>query len=180
MAATTPVNVKQRPGESDTMLKNVIKTNEIPALLKRSLIVCALLTLSGATWAGDPAHEPALAIGHSDAGLQWGPCPEFFGEGCHIAVLHGDPSKPNSDVLFRLAGGKPFPAHRHTSAERMVLVAGVMDVTYEGQETAQLTAGMYAYGPAQRVHHGACVSEEDCVLFIAFEQPVDATQVATE
>ena len=62
----------------------------------------------------------------------------------------------------------------------MVLVAGAMDVTYEHQETAQLKSGMYAYGPAERVHHGQCVSEEDCVLFIAFEQPVDAMQVAVE
>lgn len=124
--------------------------------------------------------DKALAIHPGDSALQWGPCPEFFGQGCHIAVLHGDPAKPNSDVFFRLAAGNKFPAHRHTSAERMMLVSGEMDVTYEGQETAHLKTGMYAYGPAQRVHHGQCVSEVDCVLFIAFEKPIDAMQVATE
>jgi hypothetical protein len=34
---------------------------------------------------------------------------------------------------------------------------------------------MYAYGPAKAVHRGRCVSAEACVLFIAFEGPVDAT-----
>lgn len=136
--------------------------------------------LTGAAFADHHADEPALATRHTDESLEWGPCPEFFGDGCHIAVLHGDPSKPNTDVFFRLTGGKSFPAHRHTSAERMVLVAGAMDVIYEGQAPAQLKAGTYAYGPAQRVHHGQCVSEEDCVLFIAFEEPVDAFLVAAE
>jgi quercetin dioxygenase-like cupin family protein len=144
------------------------------------LLAAALLAFTGAIWAGGHGPEPALAISHEDSSLEWGPCPAFFGEGCHIAVLHGDPAKPNTDVFFRLAGGKPFPPHRHTSAERMVLVAGEMDVTYENQDAAQLKTGMYAYGPAQRVHHGRCVSEEPCVLFIAFEEPVDAMEVAVE
>jgi hypothetical protein len=34
---------------------------------------------------------------------------------------------------------------------------------------------MYAYGPAQHVHEAQCVSVDPCVLFIAFEQPIDAT-----
>jgi hypothetical protein len=34
--------------------------------------------------------------------------------------------------------------------------------------------GSYAYGPAELVHEGACLSAEPCVLFIAFEQPLDA------
>ena len=149
--------------------------------LRRTLFAAiALLLAAPGAWAGHHENEPALAIAYDDAALEWGPCPAFFGEGCHIAVLHGDPAKPNTDVFFRLAGGKPFPPHRHTSAERMVIVAGAMDVTYENQGTAQLKSGMYAYGPAERVHHGQCVSEEDCVLFIAFEEPVDAMQVAVE
>lgn len=156
------------------------KMKSSPWLGAAQFFAMALLLAAQYAWAGHHESDPALAIGHDDAALEWGPCPEFFGEGCHIAVLHGDPAKPNTDVFFRLAGGKPFPAHRHTSAERMVLVAGAMDVTYEHQETAQLKSGMYAYGPAERVHHGQCVSEEDCVLFIAFEQPVDAMQVAVE
>jgi uncharacterized RmlC-like cupin family protein len=61
----------------------------------------------------------------------------------------------------------------------MVLVSGELHVIYDGQETAVLKAGMYAYGPSKKPHKGRCVSEEPCVIFIAFEEPVDATQVVT-
>jgi mannose-6-phosphate isomerase-like protein (cupin superfamily) len=122
--------------------------------------------------------EP-LAIKLADPSLQWGPCPPFFAAGCQIAVLHGDPAQPNADVFFRVPGNYDLPRHWHTSAERMILVAGELDVTYEGQDTAHLKTGMYAYGPPKAVHDGRCISDEPCVLFIAFEQPVDAHEVAS-
>lgn len=121
-----------------------------------------------------PGAEPALARAAGDAGLQWGGCPDFLPAGCAIAVLHGDPSKPNVDVFFKVPAKSEIALHTHTSAERMVLVAGELDVTYEGQATARLTPGSYAYGPAGRAHRAACVSDVTCVLFIAFESPLDA------
>lgn len=125
-------------------------------------------------------RESAVARSVDDPALQWGPCPEFFPPGCEIAVLQGDPAQPNADVFFRVTGGYDLPAHRHTSAERMVLVRGELRVSYDGQEPVVLKPGMYAYGPAKAVHRGRCESEEHCVLFIAFEGPVDATEVAEE
>ena len=125
----------------------------------------------------DVPRELAVARRVSDAHLQWGPCPAFFPAGCQIATLHGDPTKPNADVFFRVLARYDLPAHWHTSPERMVLVSGELHVTYDGQEPAVLKPGMYAYGPAKAVHRGRCVSEEPCVLFIAFEGPVDATPV---
>ena len=91
-------------------------------------------------------------------------------------MLHGDPSKPNADIYFKIPGGYEIPAHWHTSAERMVLVSGELDVKYEGQQATHLKKGMYAYGPPKAVHDGKCVSKEECVLVIAFEEPVDAHQ----
>jgi quercetin dioxygenase-like cupin family protein len=122
-------------------------------------------------------REPALARSAGDSDLQWGPCPAFFPAGCQIAVLHGDPSRPNADVFFRVPARYDLPAHRHTSAERMLLVSGELHVTYDGQEPVVLRPGIYAYGPANAVHHGRCASDEPCVLFIAFEGPVDAFPV---
>jgi hypothetical protein len=123
-------------------------------------------------------RQLALARSVSDAELRWGPCPAFFPAGCQIAALHGDPAQPNADVFFRVPARYDLPAHWHTSAERMVLVSGELHVTYDGQEPAILRPGMYAYGPAKAVHRGRCASDEPCVLFIAFEGPVDATPVA--
>ncbi len=106
--------------------------------------------------------------------LQWGPCPAIFPTGCQIAVLNGDPSKPNADVFLRVPGGYTIPAHSHTSAERMILVEGQLTVLYKGAAAAVLTPGQYAYGPASLPHDARCKAGKSCTLFIAFEGPVDA------
>ncbi len=142
-------------------------------LLALEAAIVSILALSIFMAEADAA-EPALARSVTDPQLEWGPCPDFFPAGCGIAVLHGDPAKPNSDVFFRIPGNHDFPKHWHSSAERMVLVAGELSVSYDEQQAVVLKPGMYAYGPARAPHHGRCVSEEACVLFIAFEGPVDA------
>lgn len=123
------------------------------------------------------AAEPPLARAFGDSQLKWGPCPEFMPKGCEIAVLHGDPAGPNADVFFRVPADFTIPEHWHTSAERMVLVSGEMQVTYEGHPPTTLKPGMYAYGPAKLPHSAVCAKGEPCVLFIAFESPVDAVPV---
>lgn len=124
------------------------------------------------------AEDSVTAI-YTDSKLQWGPCPPFLPEGCGIAVLHGDPAKPNVDVFFKVPAGSSIASHTHTSAERMVLVAGKMDVTYEGEKVVRLKPGMFAYGPAGKPHSATCHKGKDpCVLFIAFEAPLDAMATA--
>ncbi|MGQ0501084.1 MAG: cupin domain-containing protein [Panacagrimonas sp.] len=140
-------------------------------------LLSCLGVLGSAAHAVDAAPEEALAIAADDAHLQWGPCPPFLPKGCAIAVLHGSPAKDNVDVFFKLPPKADLPLHWHTSAERMVLVAGELQVTYDGQKTATLKPGTYAYGPAKLPHKGACVSAVPCVLFIAFESPLDAVPV---
>jgi quercetin dioxygenase-like cupin family protein len=94
--------------------------------------------------------------------------------GCGLAVLHGDPAKPNVDVFLKLPANSAIPDHWHSSAERMVLVAGELHVTYKGQPKVVLKAGDYAYGPAKLPHSASCASSTPCVLFIAFEAALDA------
>jgi quercetin dioxygenase-like cupin family protein len=113
----------------------------------------------------------------NDADLEWGPCPEYMPEGCGIAVLQGDPTQDNADIFFRMAPGTTVPEHWHTSNERMVLVSGTMVVDYDGQEPVELQPGTYAYGPGGLPHETQCAEGDDCVLFIAFEDPVDAPSV---
>ena len=119
----------------------------------------------------------AHAQAPDDAALKWGPCPAFLPEGCQIAVLNGDPAKPNADLFFKVPAKSKLPAHWHTSAERLLLVSGELHVTYQGQETKVMKAGTYAYGLPKLPHSGVCVSAVPCVLFIAFESPVDAIPV---
>lgn len=145
-------------------------------LRKCSWVAAWLLALSVPVFAQAPAAAPAVTRAAGDPALMWGPCPAFMPAGCGIAVLNGDPARPNADVFFKVPGGSVIPEHWHTSAERMVLVSGELHVTYKGQPTAVLKSGMYAFGPAKLSHNARCASKDPCVLFIAFEQAVDAVE----
>ena len=115
----------------------------------RTTLFTVLLAATALSMGPSASAEQALAAAVDSDAIQWGPCPPFFAEGCQIGVLHGDPAKPNADVFFRVPGNYDLPRHWHTSAERMILVAGEMDVTYEGQDTVSLKEGMYAYSQLQ-------------------------------
>ncbi len=148
-----------------------------PITMKKGLATAAsvvlLIALTGAA-----ADERALTRTADDPDLEWVACPEFLPEDCRIAVLHGDPAEPNADIFFRLQPGTKAPHHRHTSAERMVLVSGEMEVDYDGQDPVRLKPGTYAYGPAELPHTARCLDgNQACVLFIAFEEPVDAIAI---
>jgi len=144
----------------------------------RLIAVAALALSSPFALAEGPAADPALALTFKDPQLKWGPCPPFIPAGCEIAVLHGDPAKPNVDVFFKVPGNFTIPKHWHTSAERMVLVSGKLKVTYDGQNPTVLKVGTYAYGPAKLAHEATCMKGDPCVLFIAFESPLDAVPTA--
>ena len=149
-------------------------------LITRSLQATLLFLLSfigASAFAEAPVLEQAITQTADDAQLKWGPCPPFLPKGCGIAVLHGDPAKDNVDVFFKVPAKSTIPLHWHTSPERMVLVAGELHVTYDGQKKAVLKPGTYAYGPAKKPHNGYCASKVPCVLFIAFESPLDAVPV---
>ena len=142
--------------------------------VSRGVLSLSVMLATSLAYAQTPAQEQAVTWTADDAQLTWGPCPPFLPQGCGIAVLHGDPAKNNVDVFLRVPAKSKLPLHWHSSAERMVLVAGELHVTYDGQKTAVLKPGTYAYGPAKRPHSGACESTAPCVLFIAFESPLDA------
>ena len=143
----------------------------------RSSLLLSLSLVGSLAYAQAPASEQAVTRTAQDAQLTWGPCPPFLPKGCGIAVLHGDPAKDNVDVFLKVPAKSTLPLHWHTSAERMVLVAGELQVTYDGQKAVVLRPGTYAYGPAKRPHKGFCASAVPCVLFIAFESPLDAVLV---
>lgn len=109
-----------------------------------------------------------------DADLKWGPCPPFMPNGCSIAILNGDPSKENLDVFLKIPANSTIPNHFHNSAERMILVSGELEVMYQGEKARNLRAGSYAYGPAKKPHIAKCGNSGPCILFIAFEEPLDA------
>ena len=135
---------------------------------------CVFLAVAGIGEGAEPSSDKPVALDAHDAQLKWGPCPPLFPKGCEIAVLHGDPSEPNADVFLKVPANYTIPPHWHTSAERMVLVSGELHVEYDGHGSSVLMPGTYAYGPAKAPHKASCKASAACVLFIAFESPVDA------
>ncbi|MEJ2500077.1 MAG: cupin [Campylobacterales bacterium] len=59
----------------------------------------------------------------------------------------------------------------------MILVSGKMTVTYDNQKSEMIETGMYAFGPSKHPHKAYCEAGDPCVLFIAFEDPIDAFEV---
>ncbi|MEF8940661.1 MAG: cupin domain-containing protein [Salinivenus sp.] len=145
------------------------RSSSLPTVLLLTLfVVGSLAPLDAGAQRGPQAWTA------EDPELEWGPCPAFMPESCAIAVLQGTPDAPNADVFFRMAPNTTVPLHRHTSPERMVLVSGEMHVTYDGHDPVVLRPGTYAHGPAELPHDAYCADGAECVLFIAFEDPIDA------
>lgn len=140
--------------------------------------VIAIGLLAAPASMAQPAADPPLARPPSDPTLQWGGCPPILPAGCQIAVLHGNPGEANADIFLRVPGGYEIPPHRHTSAERMILVSGQLRVKYQGAPEVLLEPGHYAYGPAGLPHRASCLGDQPCTLFIAFVGPVDAEAVS--
>ena len=150
-------------------------SNACKTLLAAALAVAASACANTGSQAATQLAPAQLPVSHAfDAPPAWGPCPPIFPSGCQIGVLHGDPSAPNADIFLRVPAGLGLPAHTHTSAERIILVSGELQVKYLGTPAVTLKPGSYAYGPADHPHQATCTSSETCTLFIAFEGPVDA------
>lgn len=120
------------------------------------------------------AADRPVTLTMNDKNIKWGPCPEIFPQGCQIGVLHGSPEKKNTDVFLKVPSDYTLPAHTHTSPEHMTMISGNLEVKFKGEEKKNLTPGTYAFGPAEHPHQAKCMSKEACVLFISFDEPIDA------
>lgn len=137
------------------------------------IITIALVLAAGSVWAQSGSDNSLLYTAESPE-LTWNDCPPLMPEGCKIAFLQGDPAKKNLDIFFKVPGGYEIPNHYHTSPERMILVSGQLDVTYQGEETSTMKVGSYAYGPPEKPHVATCAPGDPCIIFIAFVDPLDA------
>lgn len=145
--------------------------------VKMAVFSIAILLCMSA-FANEHGDKEALVYSTDAEELKWGPCPDIFPETCRIAVLHGDPAEKNTDIFFKIPPGTELVKHKHTSAERMVLVSGKMQVHYDGHDKEVLTAGVYGFGPPELPHEAKCLEGDDpCILFIAFNKPIDVFPV---
>ena len=138
-------------------------------------ILLIIIFLAGCnSYSQEMSNQNSTSVNLLGNNIDWGPCPDIIPSGCNVAFIHGDPSKNNADAVFKFEPDTDIPEHWHNSAERMILVQGVLEVTYEGEDNQTLEAGYYAYGPSKKPHTAKCIGPEPCILYVAFEKPVDA------
>lgn len=144
-------------------------------VLSTVLLGCAALGFMSSL--AQTGSERSISRTHEDRQLEWTPCPAIFPKGCELVVLRGNPTNGASDVFLRTPPNYTLPQHWHTSPERMILISGELQVTYENDKPTWLKPGSYAYGPAKAKHEARCADKGPCVLFIAFDLPIDAVLV---
>ena len=60
----------------------------------------------------------------------------------------------------------------------MILLSGELEVTYENETTQIMKVGSYGNRPSKKPHTAKCISKDPCIIFIAFENPVDAFAIS--
>jgi len=122
-------------------------------MLKKSLLVLAVLAIAGLAPAADMATTEHPGI-FTPKDVAWGPGPPFLPAGVKIAVLQGDPGKPGPFVIrLSMPNGYQFPAHNHPTTENVTVVSGEfhagMGDKLDATKGKALPAGSFVSLPAQ-------------------------------
>lgn len=88
----------------------------------------------------------------------WGPGPPFLPAGAKLAVLEGDPGKPEEFTLrLALPDGYKIPAHSHPTTENVTVVSGEfhagMGDKLDAAKGLILPSGSFASLPAKMNHY---------------------------
>jgi hypothetical protein len=134
-----------------------------------------LMTLFVATL----AVEPVLADGHSGYSSSALADLEFMLIGdlpIQIAVLWGSPQDGPSAVMMKFPPNFPGGMHTHTHGYHAVVVSGASK--HWGQDETEATAalqmpGDYWYQEADLVHQDSFPTDEETILYLQFEGPID-------
>lgn len=106
--------------------------------------------------------------------VKWSPAPPSIPKGAQVAVLHGDPSKPELFVMrLKFPKGYVIPPHSHPATEIVTVVSGTFRLG-EGTKADRATAkplpagSFFAYSPGM-VHYA--FSDTESVVQISTMGP---------
>lgn len=149
----------------------------------RSLLVSlawvALLTLpTMATDLGSNVHPFSFGKDQTIIDVSkvaWGPLNlEGLPKGAQIAVLRGDLSKGDAEILLRLPAGYKIPNHSHTSDEVYVWLSGAFTlVAYDGTRIQFAGPAFMSFPGNARPHGLECAASGPCVLYLKYSRPFD-------
>ena len=102
--------------------------------------------------------------------IKWTP---IEGTPLSLAILWGSRDTGPYAMYLKLPGGFEGGDHAHTFAYEGITIQGEWQHSFAG-ETKVLPVGSRVTQPGNAFHGDACVSEEDCVLFIYQDGKGDA------
>lgn len=105
----------------------------------------------------------------------WSPLKmEGLPDGAQFAVLRGDLSKGNSELILKLPAGYELPVHTHTSAETYIWISGAFEfISHDGQVT-NYRGPAYISFPGNAPPHGmVCGKKAPCVFYLRYTRPFD-------
>lgn len=111
--------------------------------------------------------------------LQWTAVPG--GLGAKYAVVYGDPSKSGTYVIrVRFPAGVMDLPHSHSADRHVTVLEGVWHAgtgaDFDPAKAAPLGAGAYMFHPAGGVHWDGAAGDEDALVQIIGQGPVETKQ----
>ena len=104
-------------------------------------------------------------------GLEFAPLMDI-----EIAVLWGNPQEGESAVMLKFPPNFPGGMHTHTSSYHAVVVSGASKHWAKGETEADAPLqrpGDYWYQAGGQVHQDSFPTDEETILFLQFDGPVD-------
>jgi quercetin dioxygenase-like cupin family protein len=133
------------------------------ALLAAALLL-PLASLGAQKTAQAKPHAAATATVVMPDAVKWGPAPAVLPAGATLAVLDGDPGKPQPFTMrLRMPDGYRIAPHYHPIMEHVTVISGNLKVgmgdTFDESKMNTLPAGSFGAIPA-RMHHYAMAQGE--------------------
>jgi hypothetical protein len=127
--------------------------------MNRRTFVAAMVAVvgtAGLVRAQAPAAPQHVAL--LPAELTWGPAPPALPPGAQMAVLSGDPGKPEPfTIRAKMPAGYKVMPHWHPTIENLTIVSGTFAVgmgeKFDEKALKALPAGSFASMPAEMRHY---------------------------
>lgn len=147
-------------------------TKQLTSLLTGCLILAA----------GQSIHADGLPISFETVApenLDWVPIPE--GLGAEYAVVYGDPAKVGTYVIrVRFPAGVMDLPHSHSANRHVTVLKGTWHAgtgpNFDPAAAVPLGAGSYMFHPAGGIHWDGAAGDEDALVQIIGNGPVETKQ----
>jgi len=118
---------------------------------------------------GQTVNVPASALKFAHTGLKNSAGAEVLG-----VDAFGNQKTGKHGTFMKYPGQFESPAHSHTYDHYAVVIKGVMANYAPGTAPVKMGPGSYWYQRGREAHITACVSKEQCLIFVVQSQTFDA------